>query len=645
MADRKWLVAFTLVAVACFSPPAPLEACGPWFPNQLLLDASRSVLEGRVADLGYELEVIARRHRLLGGRLPIVEAGDPRETTERIELEELSELLVSPDDPAVGRRRLLEIEELRRQLREEPSRAKVPTGLPTEVDLYLQGAIAHARGEQAVARGFWERILDLPDAERKRRSTWAAFMIGKTLLMEDDASAALWLSRVRELVADGCDDRLGLAVTALGWEAMALWRLDRPAEGLARYVAQAAHGDPSGTASVAEVMARGLEPWMFEDALARETYTAYLLSRASLGHVTEGLDGRVEPWLAGLEQRGVTAMPGADRLAWLAYRVGDVARTRRWLAKADPESAVTRWVRAKLELRAGHVTRAAELLGEVVAGFPLADPGSDERETSLGLRARAELGLLQLSRGAYVEAADALLEAGAWVDAAYVAERVLTLPELRKLVDERWPEVQGEGRRAVTSGQIRALLGRRLVRAGLPSEALPYRSNDPELLEWVRLAEAVARPDVTAETRWALAQLVRRSGLELMGTEVSPDWAYHGGSFTQSDVLVARRDDRGPLRPRPDELARAKRHRPTHDRRYHYRYVAADLAWEAARGLPDDDPLTAEVLCTAGRWLANEDPQAADRFYKALVRRSPSLPIGHEADVLRWFPATCRTEP
>jgi branched-subunit amino acid transport protein len=40
----------------------------------------------------------------------------------------------------------------------------------------------------------------------------------------------------------------------------------------------------------------------------------------------------------------------------------------------------------------------------------------------------------------------------------------------------------------------------------------------------------------------------------------------------------------------------------------------------------------------AGSWLKNRDPQAADVFYKALVRRCPKTDIGKEADRIRWFP-------
>jgi hypothetical protein len=86
------------------------------------------------------------------------------------------------------------------------------------------------------------------------------------------------------------------------------------------------------------------------------------------------------------------------------------------------------------------------------------------------------------------------------------------------------------------------------------------------------------------------------------------------------------------------ELEQAQASLPTPLQRYHYRYQAADLAWRAAALLPDQELLTSEVLWRAGRWLAARDPKAADRFYKALVRRCGETPLGAAAKRARWFP-------
>src|SRR5439155_1464416 len=78
------------------------------------------------------------------------------------------------------------------------------------------------------------------------------------------------------------------------------------------------------------------------------------------------------------------------------------------------------------------------------------------------------------------------------------------------------------------------------------------------------------------------------------------------------------------------ELRRVAQHRADPEARFHYRYQAAFLALDAARLLPDNSDETARILCTAGSWLKNRDPQTADLFYKALVRRCRKTALGGE---------------
>ena len=54
--------------------------------------------------------------------------------------------------------------------------------------------------------------------------------------------------------------------------------------------------------------------------------------------------------------------------------------------------------------------------------------------------------------------------------------------------------------------------------------------------------------------------------------------------------------------------------------------------------MPDNSAETAHLLWMAGTWIKYADPKAADRFYKALVRRCGQTPLGREADRRRWLP-------
>jgi hypothetical protein len=223
-------------------------------------------------------------------------------------------------------------------------------------------------------------------------------------------------------------------------------------------------------------------------------------------------------------------------------------------------------------------------------------------------QARGELAALRLSRREYRESLSLLLRAGYWTDAAHVAERVLTVDEL---VAYAAPS---------TNASLRHLTARRLARLGRYTEARPFLPAElrPKLDE---LTTALAKRD--ASSLWQAARIMRAQGMELTGTELDPDWFIHAGNydsgFDSSNRLAHAAVEVQPFR------------------RYHYRYRAADFAWEAAALMPDNTDETARVLHEAGTWLKDRDPQAADRFYKALVKRCGQTELGKAADKRRWF--------
>jgi hypothetical protein len=273
------------------------------------------------------------------------------------------------------------------------------------------------------------------------------------------------------------------------------------------------------------------------------------------------------------------------------------------------------------------------------------------------------------------------LNAGYWADAAYVAEYVLTPDELAAYVERQWPvpedpgglresdarfDHQGELWPENTLVRIRWLTGRRLARLKRWDEATDFFPEKwkTRLEEFVRALQRGRAPDALlanrAEDLWTAAQIARQNGMELFGTEVEPDWTLFDGQYDWGHVSDMRKGavTEGPPSTGPeragqgshrfptatltasstDEQRRIRDHTPAPDERFHYRYFAADLAWEAAHLMPDNADETAHVLWTAGTWLKVRDPQAADRFYKALVRRCGQTALGQRADFLRWFP-------
>ncbi len=313
-------------------------------------------------------------------------------------------------------------------------------------------------------------------------------------------------------------------------------------------------------------------------------------------------------------------------------------------------------------------------------------------------RLLADAGMVALAREDYFQALGSLLQGGYDADAAYVAESVLSTDELirfvrlhaplwkehvpvapkgneeepledeipRKPIDPAGALAGGLGDWYPTMGsdnRLRWQLARRLAREGKLNDAREFMPPDLLLL-WdhyvkVDAARRVEKSEAAiAALTWRLARLHRHWGAELFSSDTAPDSGIYEWSFSSADFGKLRIQTEGwssywdedaiykpsefaAYQPIPaitsEELRRIASHPMPNPNRFHYRYVAADLAWEAARHLPDNDPSLAPLYNTAGQWLAARDPMAADRFYQAMVKRCKLTEMGQAADKKRWF--------
>jgi hypothetical protein len=557
---------------------------------------------------------------------------------------------------------------------------KTPEGLPGEFEDYIRGAIAYHSGRLDQAVQNWRRLLDRPAEQRQYKSTWAAFMIGKALLTSDPNEAVKWFERVRGLAKEGFADSIGLAASSLGWEARAELNRAGYARAIELYLAQRLTGDPTAMRSLHTACAAAVNSKpevarkVAQNPTARRVVTAYLVSRIASWPCPRYKDqaAAMTKWLDAVETANVDFVKEADRFAWAAYYVGDMELTAKWLRLAPDDAPMAKWLRAKLLLRSGKVGEAAELLGQAARRFPPAPRQDDERQQfsycyedawldeSQAKSVRGELGVLYLARRQYVEALDVLLAGGNWLDAAYIAECVLTPQELKAYVDRTWlpnkpdaddklldwPSWEAKGPDWICT-KIRYLLARRLARLGKWEGAREYYP-----AEWAERFDAYAKAlreasneDLShpqrAEAFWKAAIIARYEGMELLGTEVEPDWSVIEGWFYLGSTAEARRKRESEKKVLPstrDEYRRAEQHVAVPNIRFHYRYTATQYAWRAAELMPDNSDETARVLCIAGSWMKGRDPNEADRFYKELVIRCPKTKLGQEADKLRWFP-------
>ncbi len=637
------------VALALLALAAPALACGPFFPATII-NRAEALLAAPFIRFTASLARIPAPPAAHRAVPPAAEQSLPDHTL-AAELADLASAGVAPAIIAQHRARRLALAELDVPAsgRPVPPEFARTDGLPPEFALYHAGAVAFAQNAPALAAEFWQRLLALPPAERPYKSTWAAYMLGRLHQTSAPATALAYFRQTRTLARAGFSDTLGLAAASLGWEAKLAFDADDFPRAAELYLEQLATGDRTAANSLrflaARLLARG-SPAQLDafaaDARLRELPTAALLAwREDDSDIPLG-DGATVRWLAALEHAAVHAAPQAARLALAAYRAAQFPACARWLRLAGPDDPLALWLRAKLALRAGEITQASAVLSHLVrrsaqTAALFADLGVSENPYDTPIPAatqlRGELAALKLASRDYAEALALLLAGGFWEDAAYVAERVLTVDELKHFVLTQ-----------AYSAELRHLLARRLVRHHRLAEArlffpaahLPVFDRYATLL---RVGRDSTRPAATrAAALFAAARALRSAGMELRGTELGPDFSIWAGAYTGGSLLAERADLPAPLRPTRDEFWRASAQDAGLGQRFHYRYLAADLAWEALALLPDESDATARALVEAGGWLKDRDPRAANRFYRALVQRCGTTALGRAAAARRWFP-------
>lgn len=691
---RTIISAITISALFCAGTPG--SACGPWFPKQYLGGVASSLLAMPEFFAEIELKLLAREFQT-----PFKAVRDdlPQRRNAERDIEDFDAAIkdgsIRPPDPDGARFAHKRMRTTLTQLSGlKPAEGKslpddIIDGLraavfPSEFADFHEGAFAYGRMDHAKARAVWERLLARPENERRYRTVNAAFMIGVLASVDNQDDAPKWLEAAREFARKGFRDSSGLAAASYAWEAAWLVKrgeLRKAAEAELRAVAS---GYPTRSCvepkdDTPEELAK-----FAADPLLRRIHTGLLLAAYTGGWEGEGeRNKRFDPWLAAVEAASVSDFAGAERVAWMYYSKGNYVAAGHWLNHASKKSPDALWLEGKLAAREGRrddslraLSKATRLLAERAEPAMEVTPATPDTDTPASMLA-ADHGVSALDAAEFQTALDAFLRGGYWVDAAYVAERLLTVEELKKAVSKRRWDVKWDALSVaqlevvakpveqssvlsekesmwdlfqtrevsenVRTWQLRWLLARRLARLGRFAEARPFFP--AEQRGWLDLyTGAIARGKDTRLARnvrgmalWEAALQARYNGIELFGTDAAPDWFAYGGDFERTDPATFRATLPDAFRASAAERRRLKNHAIAPEKRFHYRYNAADLAWQAARLMPDNDRRLAEMLDLAGRWLAPRDPEAADRFYQAIEKRCAETEIGRRAVARHWF--------
>lgn len=626
----------------------------------------------------------------------------------------IQEARIKPSDPDKARKDHEVVRQLISKTNDKTTDT-LPEEFDSEFADYDRGAFAYRRGKDHwdEAGKAWRQLLQRPEAQRHYRTVWALFMLGKIAVKTSDPEAVTWFRKTREAAKLGFADSLGMAADTYGWEGRSEWKQNHPERAAALFLTQLALGDTSAIVSlkalipdrspVDGMLNYGMEADDFnkltpeqksaedrktqialrsaaKDPLLRSLVTAHILATESTAqNPTEvesaqqtGPQTRCGRWLQAINEANLEQVDDAEYLGWVAYNNGSYSEAERWLKLAKNQSPAAAWLRAKLQRRKGQLNEAAksmesawESIHDLLRYTGWSGTTEDRylagREVpfwSFDESASGDLGGLRLERADFVQALETFWRGGLWEDAAYVAENVLSAAELREFVDQQ-PDAAGAGD-SRGLGNLKYLLGRRLVREDQYKDAARYIKPpyDKVLAKYVQALSDGANEKLPKKDRaraWFMAAWIARyDGMELMGTEASPDGFDSGGEFENVDLKKQRTAGfwtlstyvngqetitKSPLvlKASQQEMRRLRQYQSFIDIRFHYRIIAGALAMRAAALLPDNTAELADVVNMAGRWVADRDDKVANLYYQQLEARCAKTDIGRSAIVRHWF--------
>lgn len=418
--------------------------------------------------------------------------------------------------------------------------ADIIAPLPIDVKLYLEGAAAWLDARDSdeedasgKARDIWKRLLALPAAERPWRSTWAAWMLFRTASHDEQGH---WLSETRKLRQAGFKDCLHLGIEAA-------YILGRPSSDYTER-SQVSKTEWKRTSMLRAMLGLNRadnrlrhDRWQhtaWSSEFAQEVISDPFLRRVQMLHLIEvahsgtgwesGHQRRNEVpedllrWLGSFEQAKVQDQGEAGLLAWIYYNAAKFDLARRWLVLASKEDLNAQALRGKLAAMRGDRKEAERQLKLASKRLPVlentarADWEASQRHEWFALNTRnyrdvrqhrlmADCGVAQVARDDFAGALQTFLRTDYWLDAAYIAERLLSVEELLSLSRagklprlEKMIVPDAEPPKAVTISTLEAkygnwgrpegvnaftyLVARRLAREGYYKDALRLLPDD-----------------------------------------------------------------------------------------------------------------------------------------------------------------------
>lgn len=546
--------------------------------------------------------------------------------------------------------------------------------IPKEFSIYLRGAVAYRSGLSDKAREQWKNLLDLPEGERKYKTIWVAWMLARTSTA--DGEAMQWYAKVKQYKKDGFPD--SIKVTDRDWTAFFSLRGGDYTTALNIYIKRGKDetiDSVSAANDISEVFSQALKehhenPTAIFKTLAKNKDHSIALSYFILSHFKHYVHQQAEIpnqenrknlslWIKSLrESKRIDIDKELGICATIADSIHDEKSMDLCLKSMKKPSTESLWKQAKLNTIKGKLTKAAELYRQTIENIHLEGVGEEYQRPDYYGSYRAagtiannryfnlysEYACVELGLKHYGKALDLFLTVDNKVDAAYIAETLLSPVELLDYVRN--------SKIAQRSDWIKALLTRKLIRHEYFKDAKTFATDDDlkvynKYIDLYRIGINKALPKKKrAQALVSASRIYRRHGRDLFYLEngcrpfirVSAAGRKMHEKYDRTDSYAKPLPSAKEFTPKitPDELKRIKQNYIRISPISTTERNAAELLYRAAILLPKNDSHAAKLLWQAGDWT-RADPKVADKYYQALVKRCQKTPLGKACDKRRWF--------
>jgi len=512
----------------------------------------------------------------------------------------------------------------------------------------LKEFVLYARGEKQLKDfgtipSAWLELLTLPSEQRRYRTAWVWYMLGNLAIRHHLPTAQECYRHLRDEVKAGGRDSWGLAYASFysEYEYAQVDLATKLRLLLQCYIVRARANDTVGMARLADdyrVWCRVYYPRL-SPAEKKAVLADPIAGELVLLYETWRNDGHFPT--AAAELMGTRKLFCADQLAWLAFRAGREDECRRYLAMAPEDSSIRLWLEAKFARHHQRYGEAAALLRRWLANVSQKHFADRVTFCDEGIKVdfasviRGELASNTISDprwnadggNDFSEVLYTFMQAESWPDAATVAEQLMTLKALTAYCTVHCPKAGGGPR----SDRLRYLLARRLLREYRFTEAVEwfpveFVADAKAFIRLFRCGNDAAMPRNTrAAALYNLGKLTRQRGMQLLATELAPDYLTVDCEYDGCGLNDKWKDGNYRLQ---------NVCRPMIYSRWHYRERAVEF-WSRAALLTDQADLRAAALYLAFATLRVHHPEQADHYYKMLCDQRPH-PLAERAWKDNW---------